>query len=56
MAFTARALCAQSYNDADLYAADIDNKKLADKIAALPLAEQPGIVWTMVIPPTSSAG
>lgn len=43
--FYGTGLVRAAYADADLYADDIDNKKLADKIAALPLAEQPGTVW-----------
>ncbi|MBX9710761.1 MAG: beta-lactamase family protein, partial [Xanthobacteraceae bacterium] len=43
--FYGESLVRAAYNDADLYADDIDNKLLADKIAALPLAEQPGTVW-----------
>lgn len=43
--FYGTGLVRAAYADADLYAGDIDNKRLADKIAALPLAEQPGTVW-----------
>lgn len=43
--FYGTGLVRAAYNDADLYADDIDNKLLADKIAALPLADQPGTVW-----------
>ncbi len=43
--FYGTGLVRAAYNEADLYAPDIDNKKLADKIASLPLADQPGTVW-----------
>ncbi|HEY0218779.1 MAG TPA: serine hydrolase domain-containing protein [Afipia sp.] len=43
--FFGTGLVRAAYADADLYADDIDNKRLADKIAALPLADQPGTVW-----------
>ncbi len=43
--FYGTGLVRAAYADADLYADGIDNKILADKIAALPLAEQPGTMW-----------
>lgn len=43
--FYGKSLVRAAYADADLYADDIDNKLLADKVAAIPLAEQPGTVW-----------
>lgn len=43
--FYGAGLVRAAYANADLFASDIDNKRLADKIAALPLAEQPGTVW-----------
>lgn len=33
------------YRNADLFADDLDNAAFAEKIARLPLAEQPGTVW-----------
>lgn len=43
--FFGTGLVRAAYADADLYAEGIDNEQLAEKIAALPLAEQPGKVW-----------
>jgi CubicO group peptidase (beta-lactamase class C family) len=43
--FYGKSMVRSAYADADLFAPDLDNAKLADKIAALPLAEQPGTVW-----------
>jgi CubicO group peptidase (beta-lactamase class C family) len=38
-------LVRNQYRNADLFADDLDNAAFAEKIARLPLAEQPGTVW-----------
>ena len=38
-------LVRDAYRSADLFADDLDNAAFAEKIARLPLAEQPGTVW-----------
>ena len=44
-ASTATARCANSTPHADLFDGDIDNAEFAERIAKLPLAEQPGTLW-----------
>jgi CubicO group peptidase (beta-lactamase class C family) len=43
------------YAQADLFNGDVDNAEFAERIAALPLAEQPGTLWATAIRPTYSA-
>lgn len=43
--FYGKGLVRNSYGNADLFADGLDNKAVAEKIARLPLAEQPGTVW-----------
>jgi len=43
--FYGKGLVRRTYADADLFSDDIDNKQLAEKVALLPLAEQPGMLW-----------
>jgi CubicO group peptidase (beta-lactamase class C family) len=43
--FYGKGLVRKAYGNADLFAAGTDNTSLAEKIARLPLAEQPGTLW-----------
>ncbi len=43
--FYGKSLVRSAYNNADLYAEGTDNAAVAEKIARLPLAEQPGTLW-----------
>jgi CubicO group peptidase (beta-lactamase class C family) len=43
--YTIDDLINQAYADADLFAGDFDNAILAERIAKLPLAGQPGTLW-----------
>lgn len=43
--YTVDDLINQAYADADLFAGDFDNAILAERIAKLPLAGQPGTLW-----------
>src|SRR6185437_12320823 len=43
--YTIDDLINQAYADAHLFAGDFDNAILADRIAKLPLAGQPGTLW-----------
>lgn len=43
--FYGKGLVRNAYGNADLFADGIDNALLAEKIALLPLAEQPGTLW-----------
>lgn len=43
--FYGKGLVRKAFADADLFAAGLDNDAVAQKIARLPLAEQPGTVW-----------
>lgn len=43
--FYGGGLVRKAYGNADLFVNDIDNATLAEKIAQLPLADQPGTVW-----------
>lgn len=44
--FYGKSLVRSAYNNADIYAEGTDNAAVAEKIARLPLAEQPGTLWT----------
>src|SRR5690606_35383859 len=43
--FYGDALVRKAYGNADFLSQDIDNALLAEKIALLPLAEEPGTLW-----------
>ena len=43
--FYGNGLVRRAYGDANIYAGDYDNAEFADRIAQLPLAEQPGTLW-----------
>lgn len=43
--FYGKGLVRKAYSSADLFAAGTDNASLAEKIARLPLSEQPGTLW-----------
>jgi CubicO group peptidase (beta-lactamase class C family) len=43
--FYGESLVRQAYRDANIYAGDFDNAEFAERIARLPLAEQPGTLW-----------
>jgi CubicO group peptidase (beta-lactamase class C family) len=43
--FYGDGLVRKLYADADLFSADLTNAELVDRIAKLPLAEQPGTLW-----------
>jgi CubicO group peptidase (beta-lactamase class C family) len=43
--FYGKSLVRSAYNNADLYVEGTDNAAVAEKIARLPLAEQPGTLW-----------
>jgi CubicO group peptidase (beta-lactamase class C family) len=43
--FYGASLVRQAYRDANIYAGDFDNAEFAERIARLPLAEQPGTLW-----------
>ena len=43
------------YADADLFNSDGSNAEFVERLARLPLAEQPGTLWTTAMPPTCSA-
>jgi len=43
--FFGKGLVRKAYADADLFADGTDNASVAEKIAKLPLAEQPGTLW-----------
>ncbi len=43
--FYGKGLVRNAYGNADLFADGLDNSAVAEKIAQLPLAEQPGTVW-----------
>ena len=43
--FYGESLVRKAYRDADIYAGDFDNAEFAERIARLPLAEQPGTLW-----------
>ena len=45
MASTATAWSARLYANARIYDGDFDNAEFAERIARLPLAEQPGTLW-----------
>jgi CubicO group peptidase (beta-lactamase class C family) len=44
--FYGKSLVRSAFNNADLYAEGTDNAAVAEKIARLPLSEQPGTLWT----------
>jgi len=44
--FYGKGLVRSAYNNANIYAEGTDNAAVAEKIARLPLAEQPGTLWT----------
>ncbi len=43
--FYGESLVRRAYRDANIYAGDFDNAEFAERIARLPLAEQPGTLW-----------
>jgi len=43
--FYGDSLVRRAYRDANIYAGDFDNAEFAERIARLPLAEQPGTLW-----------
>jgi len=43
--FYGDSLVRKAYRDANIYAGDFDNAEFAERIARLPLAEQPGTLW-----------
>ncbi|HKS20844.1 MAG TPA: serine hydrolase domain-containing protein [Bradyrhizobium sp.] len=43
--FYGDSMVRKAYGSARIYDGDFDNKELAERIAALPLAEQPGTLW-----------
>jgi CubicO group peptidase (beta-lactamase class C family) len=43
--FYGSSLVRKAYAKADIYAGDFDNAEFAERIAKLPLAEQPGTLW-----------
>ena len=43
--FYGDSLVRRTYGNADIYAGDFDNAEFAERIAQLPLAEQPGTLW-----------
>jgi CubicO group peptidase (beta-lactamase class C family) len=43
--FYGESLVRKAYAKADIYAGDFDNAEFAERIAQLPLAEQPGTLW-----------
>jgi CubicO group peptidase (beta-lactamase class C family) len=43
--FYGDSLVRKAYRAADIYAGDFDNAEFAERIARLPLAEQPGTLW-----------
>ena len=43
--FYGESLVRQAYRDANIYTGDFDNAEFAERIARLPLAEQPGTLW-----------
>ena len=45
MASMATAPCASSTRNAGLFDGDFDNAEFVERIAKLPLAEQPGTLW-----------
>jgi CubicO group peptidase (beta-lactamase class C family) len=43
--FYGEGMVRRAYGNADIYAGDYDNAEFADRIAQLPLADQPGTLW-----------
>jgi CubicO group peptidase (beta-lactamase class C family) len=43
--FYGDSLVRRAYRDANIYAGDFDNAEFAERVARLPLAEQPGTLW-----------
>jgi CubicO group peptidase (beta-lactamase class C family) len=43
--FYGDSLVRRAYRDANIYVGDFDNAEFAERIARLPLAEQPGTLW-----------
>lgn len=43
--FYGTGLVRRAYSEADIYAGDFDNAEFAERIARLPLKEQPGTLW-----------
>ena len=43
--FYGNSLVRKAYRDADIYDGDFDNAEFAERIARLPLHNQPGTLW-----------